>query len=300
MRKMAFRPIYPNAQTGQASRLFMDRRGLSVTIVALMLAVLMTSSTTAAPGLDAGIMQSPGSADGQPDAENNTLYLFGNPQLTNCFSKFNNTDAESAAYGEDSQGGSSIMDIKVTCRMDPVLDDDIALKEGEMINVRFAIELGGSWTNGQEGCNADCENLNISILKANNAVAIKEFDSLQDGENFINWDIPVVEELIYWNGSTENMGVEFTMKLKGTSGGLNPFGGESALFRLYYSHPENAAEYNASVTFPVLNQTAFDDITGGGDSGGDSDDTPGFTAIIGVGGLAAAALLRPSKSEDEE
>ena len=93
------------------------------------------------------------------------------------------------------------------------------------------------------------------------------------------------------------------MKLKGTSGGLNPFGGEDALFGLYFSHPENSAEYNASVTFPILNQTAFEEITGGGDSGGDGDDSgmlPGFTSIIGVGGLAAAALLRPSKSEDEE
>jgi len=276
----------------------MDRRGLSVTIVALMLAVMMTSATTASPGMSA--MQSPGSEDGQPDAENNTLYLFGNPQLTNCFSKFNNTDSESAAYGEDSQGGTSLMDVKVTCRMDPVLDDDIALKEGEMINVRFAIELGGAWTNGQDGCNGDCENLNISILKANNAVAIKEFDSLNDGENFINWDIPVTEDIIYWNGSTENMGVEFTMKLKGTSGNLF-FGGDEALFGLYYSHPENAAEYNASVTFPILNQTAFEEITGGGGGGGGDDDgglLPGFTSMIGIGGLAAAALLRAN--EDEE
>ena len=51
----------------------MDRRGISVTFVALMLAVMMTSSTTATPGM--GTMQmSPGSEDGQPDAENNTLY----------------------------------------------------------------------------------------------------------------------------------------------------------------------------------------------------------------------------------
>ena len=278
----------------------MDRRGLSVTIVALMLAVMMTSATTASPGMSA--MQSPGSEDGQPDAENNTLYLFGNPQLTNCFSKFNNTDSESAAYGEDSQGGTSVMDIKVTCRMDPILDDNIALKEGEMINVRFAIELGGAWTNGQDGCNGDCENLNISLLKSNRVVTIKEFDSLNTGENFINWDIPIEEDLIYWNGSTENIGVEFTMKLKGVEGFL--WGGEDALFGLYYSHPENTAEYNASVTFPILNQTAFEEITGGGGGGGGGGDDggllPGFTSMIGIGGLAAAALLRPSKSEDEE
>ena len=277
----------------------MDRRGLSVTIVALMLAVMMTSSTTASPGMSA--MQSPGSEDGQPTAEHNTLYLFGNQQLTNCFSKFNNTDENSAAYGEDSQGGTNVMDVKVTCRMDPILDDDIALKEGEMINAKFALELGGAWTNGNDGCNGDCENLNISLLKSNRVVAIKEFDSLNTGENFINWDIPIVEDLVYWNGSTENIGVEFTMKLKGTSGGLNPWGGEDALFGLYFSHAENAAEYNASVTFPILNQTAFEEITGGGGGGGGGDDgglLPGFTSMVGIGGLAAAALLRAN--EDEE
>ena len=50
----------------------MDRRGISVTFVALMLAVMMTSSTTATPGV--GAMQlSPGSEDGQPTAEHLTL-----------------------------------------------------------------------------------------------------------------------------------------------------------------------------------------------------------------------------------
>ena len=81
----------------------MDRRGLSVTIVALMLAVMMTSSTTASPGMNA--MQSPGSEDGQPTAEHNTLYMFGNAGLTNCNSKFNNTNADSAEYGEDLKWG---------------------------------------------------------------------------------------------------------------------------------------------------------------------------------------------------
>ncbi|MCH2638241.1 MAG: hypothetical protein MKZ56_07765, partial [Candidatus Thalassarchaeum sp.] len=81
----------------------MDRRGFSVTFVALMLAVMMTSSTTASPGMSA--MQSPGSEDGQLTADPNTLYLFGTTQLSNCNTKFNNTNADSAEYGEDSRGG---------------------------------------------------------------------------------------------------------------------------------------------------------------------------------------------------
>ena len=91
------------------------------------------------------------------------------------------------------------------------------------------------------------------------------------------------------------MGVEFTMKLKGTNSAIPFTQGEQALFGLYYSHAENSAEYNASVTFPILNETAVEELTGGdggGGGGGDSGMLPGFTSIIGVGGLAAAALLR--------
>ena len=283
-----------NAQTGRASRLTMDRRRLSATIVALMLAILMASSTTATPSM--GVMQSPGSEDGQPDADNNTLYIFGNQQLTNCYSKFNSTDASSADYGEKSSASGNL-DIKVTCRMDPTLDKDIMLKEGEMINAKFTVDLGGAWTNGQDGCNGDCENLNISFLKGNRVVAIKEFDSLGTGENSIMWDVPVTEDLITWNGSQETMGVEFTMKLKAISGWFGT--GQDAEFILYYTHPENPPERNASVTFPILNQTAVDEITGEGGGGGDGGGPlPGFSAMIGVGGLAAAALLR--SNEDEE
>ena len=277
----------------------MDRRGISVTFVALMLAILMTSSTAATPGV--GVMQlSPGSEDGQPDAENNTLYVFGNQQLSNCNSKFNNTNADSADYGEDRKSSGNL-DVKVTCRMDPTLDVDVMLEEGQMINAKFAVNLEGAWTNGADGCNGDCENLNVSLLKGNRVVAIKEFDTLGDGENNINWDLPVTEDLITWNGSQETMAVEFTMKLKAIQGGVLGLGGEDAAFGLYFTHPENSAERNASVTFPILNQTAVEELTGDDGMGGGGDDgglLPGFTAMVGIGGLAAAALLR--ENEDEE
>ena len=97
------------------------------------------------------------------------------------------------------------------------------------------------------------------------------------------------------------MAVEFTMKLKAIAGGVFGLGGEDAAFGLYFTHPDNPAERNASVTFPILNQTAVDDLTGNsGGSGGDDDAglLPGFTSMIGIGGLAAAALLRAN--EDEE
>ena len=52
------------------------------------------------------------------------------------------------------------------------------------------------------------------------------------------------------------------------------------------------------MTFPILNESAVEELEGGGkDKGGD---TPGFTAMLGIGGLAAAALLRPKSDSDEE
>jgi len=275
----------------------MDRRGISVTFVALMLAVMMTSSTTATPGV--GTMQmSPGSEDGQPTAEHNTLYFFGNPQLSNCNSKFNNTNADSAEYGEESRGGNGVLNVKVTCRMEPVLNEDVILAVGEMIDMRFMLNLNGQWTNGQESCSGDCENLNVSLMKGGREVAVREYDSLSDGENAVQWQLPVTEELAYWNGSQESFTVEFRMVINSQAGGW--FSAEDeAIFGLFYTHPNNAAEYNASVTFPILNETAVEELTGGGSSGGDDAGLlPGFTAMVGIGGLAAAALLRDN--EDEE
>ena len=275
----------------------MDRRGLSVTIVALMLAVMMTSSTTASPGLST--MQSPGSEDGQPTAEHNTLYLFGNPQLSNCNSKFNNTNADSAEYGEDSRGGNAEMDVKVTCRMEPVLDEDVILAVGEMIEMNFMLNLNGQWTNGQETCNGECENLNVSLAKGGREVAVKEFDSLSDGENQVVWSLPVTEDLVNWNGSQESFTIEFRMVINSQAGGWFS-NDDEAVFGLYFTHPNNAPAYNASVTFPILNESAVEELTGGGGGGGDDDGglLPGFTSMIGIGGLAAAALLRDN--EDEE
>ena len=275
----------------------MDRRGISVTFVALMLAVLMMSSTTATPGVGA-MQMSPGSEDGQPTAEHNTLYFFGNPQLSNCNSKFNNSNAESAEYGEESRGGNGVLNVKVTCRMEPVLNEDVILAVGEMIDMRFMLNLNGQWTNGQESCSGDCENLNLSLMKGGREVAVREYDSLSDGENSVQWQLPVTEDLAYWNGSQESFTVEFRMVINSQAGGW--FSAEDeAIFGLYYTHPNNAPEYNSSITFPILNETAIEELTGGGSSGGDDAGLlPGFTAMIGIGGLAAAALLRANENEE--
>jgi hypothetical protein len=274
----------------------MSTRRLAAVMSALLVAIMLTTPSTAAPGIEAGVMQSPGSATGQPDAENNTMYIFGKAGLTPCWSKFNNTDGDSDAYGEDSKGGNQAMNVKVTCRMDPALQGNVRLAVGEMINMRFTLNLGGTWENGQGSCNGDCENLNVSLIKGNREVAVKEFSSLSDDVNTIMWDLPVTEDLVPWNGSQENFAIEFRMIIKSTAGTWFSADDE-AIFGIWFAHPDNNPGDYPMVTFPILNESAVEELEGTGGGGG--GDTPGFTTMIGIGGLAAAALLRP-KSEDEE
>ena len=272
----------------------MDRRTLTVALTALMLAIMVASPSTAS----APMMQEQGSSNGQPDHINNTMFLFAEQSLTPCWSKFNNSDEDGAAYGEK-RASSGTLNLDLTCRMDPALEDDIKLAEGEMIVMHFEVELEGAWTNGQdEECAGDCENLNVSLIKGNRVVATMEFDNLNDGANMVHWELPVTEDLVPWNGSQENFAIQFTMVIKAIQGGIFGIGDEDAMFGMYFAHPDNAEGYNASVTFPILNESATADLDPEVDDEG--GDTPGFTAMIGVGGLAAAALLRPKKSEEDE
>ena len=265
----------------------MDRRTLTVALTALMLAIMVASPSTAS----APMMQEQGSSNGQPDHINNTMFLFAEQSLTPCWSKFNNSDEDGAAYGEK-RASTGTLNLDLTCRMDPALEDDIKLAEGEMIVMHFEVELEGAWSNGQDqDCTGDCENLNVSLIKGNRVVATMEFDNLNDGANMVHWELPVTEDLVPWNGSQENFAIQFTMVIKAVSaswGGL--VSSEDAMFGMYFAHPDNAEGNNASVTFPILNESAAADLDPEVDDEG--GDTPGFTLVLGTLALLGAAFTR--------
>lgn len=253
-----------------------------------MLVLLLIAPISASTGTEEGGKQVSGGTW-------NIISLFGDATLSNCHSNLYNDD-ESADYGEQRKG-SGIVNIDFTCSMDPVLDRDLILIEGDNIDARFKIELDGQWTNGQGDCTDDCENLIISLMKGDYTVATNEFDNLDQGTNFIEWAIPIYDQLVYWNGSSDNIAIQFTMKIKPIEGDFFT-ADRDAVFGLYYSPTENDdvgfGSEHTEIIFPL--DTPPTASTGGGL--GDFA-TPGFTWIITLSGLVMAAIIIPKSINDE-
>ena len=269
---------------------------------AVLLSLLMLGSTVASPasaGSSAGAMS--GSADGQPDHTNNTAYIFGTDAGNPCWNNFNDTSDNSAnrGYGEDEQN-SGKLEVEWTCRMDPVLGDTMALEVDQEIRVTLFVDLQGSWENGQGNCQGDCENLNVSLMRGSVVSETIEVSGLVEGSSTVNVNFLVNENITIWNKTSDRPGIRGRMVMYADSGlGCGFFFDCSAHFRLYYTHPDESREDpgeggNSTMVFPILNQTAADDILGGGDGGNTEDEDkgflPGFGLLVGTGALAAAAV----------
>ena len=267
--------------------------------LALMLAILMVSPTTAAPIAEGEIsaMQAP-SDPRQPDHVNNTFHFYGRPNMEPCWGHFNGTDEDSApnGYGEDDSGGT--LDVDLTCRMDPALNRDFMLDKDEMIRIHLYINADGNWQNGNGNCNGDCENLNLTLMRGGREVMAREYDNIQAGQDTeVIWEIPVTDELVPWNKTEDSPALKITMKIKAIEGGWPFGGGTDAYFKLWYANEAHTPQENSTITFPILNDTAAAEASGG-DNLLEGGNTPGFGTMIGVGGLALAALLS-GRDEDE-
>ncbi|MBO58496.1 MAG: hypothetical protein CMA77_05830 [Euryarchaeota archaeon] len=242
---------------------------------------------------DTTIMQQTGE---QPSHENNTFYLWGQSSGTPCWGHFNNSDDGSAndGYAEKTQANGK-MEIEWTCRMDPQLAEDFALQNEAEIQVHLMIDVSGDWENGQGSCQNDCENLNISLMKGGLEVAKYEYTAMSQGENEVAITFPVNETLQLWDDATDNPGIRVRMVLYATTGIFCAIPGVNcdAEFRMYFSGQEEA-QYNGTVTFPILNESASEEILGPGDMGGDEEDEgmPGFGIFAAAAAIGIAALSR--------
>ena len=275
---------------------------------AVLLTLLMLGSSVASPASATGMTGAMGgSADGQPDHTNNTAYIFGTTSGNPCWNNFNDTSDNSAntGYGEDEQN-SGKLEVEWTCRMDPVLGDTMALEEGQDIRVTLFVDLQGTWENGQGNCQGDCENLNVSLMRGSVVSQTMEVAGLVEGQSTVTVNFPVDENITIWNKTSDSPGIRVRMVMYGDSGALCIVFDCSAHFRLYYTHPAEGREDpdeggNSTMVFPILNQTAADDIIGGGDGGKkvaeEEGFLPGFGLLIGTGALAAAAVSGRTKPD---
>jgi len=260
----------------------------SRTPIALLFTLLML---LAAPGSigevgEVGTMQADTE---QPSSENNTFYLWGRENAEPCWGHFNGTDAGSApdGYGEKTQG-SGKMEVEWTCRMDPPLKDDFALAEGDDITIHLMVDLAGEWENGQGGCNGDCENLNISLMKGSMVVATEERSGLASGENEVIVKFTVTNETAVWDKNTDNPGIRIRMVLYATTGlGCGLIFNCDAQFRMYYAGQDDPT-FNGTATFPILNETAAEEILDP-DKAEEDEKTPGFGIIASASALGLAA-----------
>ena len=262
----------------------------SRTPIALLFTLLMLLSAPGSIGEvgEVGIMQADTE---QPSHENNTFHLWGRENAEPCWGHFNGTDAGSApdGFAEKTQS-SGKMEIEWTCRMDPPLKDDFALAEGEDITIHLMVDLTGDWENGQGSCNGDCENLNISLMRGGVVVATEERSGLASGENAIDVKFTVDNETAVWSKNGDNPGIRVRMVLYPSGGIFCPLPGVNcdAQFKMFYAGQDDS-NYNATAIFPILNDTAAEEILGNDDPANDDEKTPGFGILAGASALGLAA-----------
>lgn len=230
------------------------------------------------------------------------LYLYGDSGLTDCHSTHDrsSTEQDNTSKTGEMRSSDDVLDVDFTCPMTDYAVVNFVTKlrdehvsDGDVITAQVAISLDGQWTNGEGGCENDCENLKISIYKGETVLNTWEFDDLSTGKNRLNWEIPVTSDLLDWTISEEEFNIRFTMKIKPIAGNWLGAGQTDAVFELYFAHPDNYAEDQPEIGFPLHLGPA----QGGGGLGDFM--TPGFTWIMSMGVLALSAVIRHS-SRDEE
>jgi len=253
------------------------------------LALLLALSTVAAPASAQDAVQDPK----QPSVDNPHMHIYGNDDLSNCFSHFDGNDTTGSSdqgYGEEiwtSQNAQIEMDY--TCKMEEAFKQDMYLDDNGTIEILliFQIDVDDGGCNGT----AKCENLNLTLSKGTFEVAREEFSNvpLNGNEYTLNWQIQIDNNMTRFNRTEEpQLRVEFSYP--GYNDALTGClffycGGE---FRMYYHTPGNDS---AEVEFPVVNQTIPGEGGGGDGIGGAvSDALPGFGLVAGIGALALAAV----------
>jgi hypothetical protein len=257
---------------------------------ALGLALLLALSTVAAPASAQDAVQDPK----QPSVDNPHMHVWGNSDLSNCWTHFDGNDSSGSAsegYGEETFGDGQQVEVDFSCKMQENLKQDLYLDANGTITFEFVVAIYSA--NDCNDDNQECIPLTFTLMKGSTEIAKQEFPSVnKNGEDeALQWNLNANETMARWNKSIEEPEIHVQLSWAAESGLFCFFPLDcSGEFRFYYSNNENNGN-DTVVNFPVINHTIPGE--GGGDGGiGDavSDALPGFGLVMGIGALALAAV----------
>ncbi len=287
-----------------------------VSLVAIVLVAMLITPVQGTPIVDeVNMMQGGGNDDRQPTANNTTYWLFGSEAMDRGHGHFffdgNNSEQGSSpkGYGYKTASNGRIT-IDISFRMEPMLAKDMVLELDKVIRGTFYIESWGLTGSDCTGGNP-CKEFTVTFKKAGLPVASDTFLTGGSGQETINWEFAVADNMTEWKKNQDNIEVqiEYEVQADNSAIGCGTVFDCSAEIYFFYTHPDenrdNTADCdgcNSNMILPILEidePLPGDGEDGDGEGGSDSESTPGFTtALMLTSMMAAAVILVPKKNKE--
>ena len=223
------------------NRIHLKNRTISVGFCVLLLATLSVS-----------VASGQVSTDQQPSPENNTMYLWGDASLASgsCFTDFSSDGATEVGFGEydDTEN------IDFSCTLSEPLSQELFLDSEGSISLSLGFLIQSTENSGDD--------LVLSFSKDSELLAQEEFILPTFSDEQVNWNIPITDNMSYWEeGTSPVLHVQFNKPGPTTLECLDPnkfIAGCDPKFRMYYS--DNTDGLNVEGFFPILNSSDPDAI----------------------------------------
>ena len=238
-----------------------------VSLVAIVLVAMLITPVQGTPIVDeVNMMQGGGNDDRQPSANNTTYWLFGSEAMDRGHGHFffdeNNSEQGSSpkGYGYKTASNGRIS-IDISFRMDPMLAKDMVLELDKVIRGTFYMESYGLTGSDCTGGNA-CKEFTVTFKKAGLPVASDTFLTGGSGQETINWEFAVAENMTEWKKNQDNIEVqiEYEVQADNSAIGCGTVFDCSAEIFFFYTHPDQNRDNsvtdcdgcNSNVVFPIL------------------------------------------------
>jgi len=288
-----------------------------VSLVAIVLVAMLITPVQGTPIVDeVSMMQGGGNDDRQPTANNTTYWLFGSEAMDRGKGHFfydgNNSEQGSSpkGYGYKTASNGKIS-IDISFRMDPALTKDMTLELDKVIRGTFYIE---SWGRTGSDCQngGACKDFTVTFKKAGVPVASDTFVTGGNGQETLNWEFAVAENMTEWKKNQDNIEIQVEYEVEADTGSSFGLFDQPAEIYFFYTHPDDNRDNsatscdgcNSNVIFPILEidmPLPGEDGDEDGNGGSNSESTPGFTTVLMLTSMmAAAVVLVPKKNKELE